>query len=177
MAGYQYDFAAIKAAHKIEDVAAKLGLELTTKNGQLRGKCPSGKGGDRALVLTPAKQVFFSFGEHTGGDCIQLVAFVNKVSVKEAAAWIQGDTPPTVPEEKAPEARGGFKALDYLDPDHAAVQMFFEPSVAKALGIGYASRGILRGTIAVPVRNPDGSIAGYLGLTEIDKLPPDWKLT
>jgi hypothetical protein len=48
--------------------------------------------------------------------------------------------------------------------------------VAQALGIGYAPRGVLRGTVAVPLRKADGAIAGYVGLTEITKLPPKWHL-
>jgi hypothetical protein len=33
----------------------------------------------------------------------------------------------------------------------------------------------MRGTVAVPVRLPDGSLAGYVGITEA-KLPTKWHL-
>lgn len=175
------DFEAIKADNRIEDIAERLGLQLKKQGNQLRGECPSGKGGERGLAITPGKQRFYSFGAERGGDVIELVAFVRDFPVKEAAQWLQGDT---APEERpqarreASEARGGFQALDYLQHDHEAVEALgLDPDVAQALGCGYAPRGVLRGTVAVPLRNDDGSIAGYIGVTCIDKTPPKWHLT
>jgi len=49
----------------------------------------------------------------------------------------------------------------------------FAAEDAKALGIGYCPKGIMRGTLAVPVRLEDGTLAGYLGITDA-KLPPRW---
>jgi hypothetical protein len=34
----------------------------------------------------------------------------------------------------------------------------------------------MRGTVAVPIRLEDGTLAGYIGVTEIEKLPPKWQL-
>jgi hypothetical protein len=34
---------------------------------------------------------------------------------------------------------------------------------AKALGIGFCSKGVLGGYVAVPLRLPDGTVAGYIG--------------
>ena len=41
---------------------------------------------------------------------------------------------------------------------------------AKALGIGFCSKGVLGGYVAVPLRLPDGTVAGYIGVQEV-KLP------
>src|ERR1019366_207860 len=77
-------------------------------------------------------------------------------------------TAPTVSKEYA----GGFQALDYLQNDHPAVEAVgFDQETAKALGIGYAPKGLMRGLVAVPVRLEDGTLAGYIGITEA-KLPP-----
>lgn len=172
------DFETIKADHPIEDVADRLGLTLKQSGKQRRGKCPTCEGGGhRNLVITPEKGVYYCFADGKGGDAIALVAHVNGIGVKEAAAWIAGDTPvrEAVPKEKKGSERG-FKPLDYLDPEHEAVAAVgFDPGDATALGIGYAPRGVLRGTVAVPVRSDDGSIAGYIGITEA-KLPPKWEL-
>ena len=132
-------------------------------------------------MITPEKGVFYCFSDQTGGDQLQLVAHIRQCGVKDAAQWIAGDTAdrPTGRRAEPMEREGaerGFQPLDYLDPDHAAVlALGFEPEDARALGIGYAPRGVLRGTVAVPVRNADGSIAGYLGITEAT-LPPRWHL-
>jgi len=168
------DFAKIKEDHPIEGMIERLGLQLKTNGKQMRGKCPVCEGsGDRNLVITPEKNVYYCFADQKGGDVIALVAHINGCGVKEAAQWIAGDTSEreTVPKEKK-----GFKPLDYLDAEHEAVlAVGFEPDDARALGIGYAPRGVLRGTVAVPIRNPDGSLAGYIGIQEAT-LPPKWEI-
>jgi hypothetical protein len=57
----------------------------------------------------------------------------------------------------------------------AVAALGFEPEDAQALGIGYAGRGIMRGLVAIAVRLEDGSLAGYVGVEEIAKLPPRWQ--
>lgn len=176
------DFSEVKANHPIEQVAERLGLKLKKNGPQLRGQCFSGAEGDRKLVLTPAKGLWYSFALNEGGDVIKLVSLVNKVSPKEAVAWITGDT---VPEKKPVvassqergEPRGGFSPLTYLEADHPAVEALgFDAEVAEALALGYAPRGVLKGTVAVPIRKEDGTIAGYIGIEDPVKLPPKWQL-
>ena len=167
------DFQQIKAEHRIEDVAERLGLELTPRGDQLRGKCPSGEGGERALVITPKKQVWYSFGAKQGGDVLALVAFVNGSSVKDAAQFLAGNTPP----EKKPEGTKpseGFKPLEYLQAEHPAVQALgIDAMDAQRLGIGHAPRGVMRGMVCIPVRNEAGVLAGYIGI-EDGKVPKEW---
>lgn len=175
------DFEQIKADNPIAEVAERLELELKKSGKQLRGPCPSGDGGTRAFVITPSKGVWYSFALQKGGDVLALVQLVHGGSAKDAAQFLAGDTAPL---EKPPkrssteEGTGrGFRPLAYLEPDHAAVEALgLEPETATALGIGYAGRGILRGKVAVPVRNEDGSLAGYIGVTEAT-LPPKWELS
>ena len=44
---------------------------------------------------------------------------------------------------------------------------------AERLGWGYAPRGVLRGKVAIPIRTDDGTLCGYVGVTEV-ALPPKW---
>ena len=173
------DFEEIKAANPIEKVAERLGLELKKAGQALRGPCPSGEGGQRAFVVTPAKGLWYSFGLQRGGDVLELVALVQNCTVKDAAQFLAGTVPPEKAERPSPErfeARGGFKPLEYLQPDHPAVEALgLEPEVAEALGCGYAPRGVLRGNVAIPIRTETGAIAGYIGIQEA-KLPPKWEL-
>lgn len=171
------DFSEIKNTYPIEDVANRLGLTLTKHNNQLRGPCPSGEGDKRALVITPSKGVFFSFAKQIGGDVIKLVEFTKSISAKESAEWITGATVPTVPAEESPEAKPcvGFKPLDYLEANHPAVEALgFDHVDAEKLNIGFAPRGILKGTVAIPIRLADGTLCGYIGITEAT-LPPEWR--
>jgi hypothetical protein len=48
----------------------------------------------------------------------------------------------------------------------------------RALGIGYASKGLMKGYVAIPIRLPTGELTGYIGISEA-KLPksstfPTW---
>lgn len=171
------DFAKIKEEHSIERVAERLGFKLTKHGQTFRCACPSGQGDDRGLVITPAKQVFYSFPAQKGGDCISLVALAKGMSLKDAANWIQGDQG-TVPEKSTQTEKPseGFKPLDYLEPDHEAVAALgIEPDIATAIGCGFAPRGVLKGTVAFPIRDARGKLLGYIGCTDV-QLPPKWHI-
>jgi DNA primase len=173
-------FDELKQRYTIEQVAQLLGLTLKRSGETFRGPCPAcGSGGERAIVVTPAKGLFYCWAAHEGGDLIALAAHVRKTDAKGAAAWLAGNSDNssgnespkgTVP--RTDEVRG-LKPLE-LDHDHIAVETLgFMRADAAALGIGYAARGIMRGLIAVPIRLEDGTLAGYIGITEA-KLPPRW---
>ena len=67
-----------------------------------------------------------------------------------------------------------MQPLSYLQADHeAVVAVGFDVEVAKALGIGYSPKGLMRGTVAVPVRDEHGQLMGYIGITEAT-LPPSF---
>lgn len=174
------DFEEVKANNPIEAVAERLGLPLKRAGNALRGPCPSGDGGERGLVITPSKGVWYSFGMQKGGDVIALVQLVNDCSARDAAEFLANPEPletAVAPEPaEGAEPRGGFRPLDYLEPDHPAVEALgIDPADAEALGWGYAPRGILRGTVAVPIRTEEGALAGYIGITEA-ALPPRWSI-
>lgn len=171
------DFARLKEEIGIEQIVSMLNLDMKEKGDQFRGACPACEA-DRVLVVTKSKQLFYCFSAEKGGDMIALVAHVESCSNREAAERIaehfrldHGKTETKVSRETETE---GFKPLDYLEHDHPAVEAVgFEPADAQQLGIGYASKGVLRGTVAIPVRLPDGTLAGYIGITEA-KLPGKW---
>ena len=184
------DFAALKEAVSFSAAIELLGLDLKQSGNQWRGKCPACRsGGDRALVVTEGKG-FFCFALKKGGDQIALASHVLELPAKDAAAELaeragivpvpernstSGKVPSrsTVPES---EGVGGSKLspLSYLESDHAAVEAVgFDPDIAKDLGIGYAPRGIMRGFVAVPIRDERGALLGYIGITEA-KLPSDF---
>ncbi len=173
-------FDELKERFTIEQVAQLLGLALKQSGQTFRGPCPAcGSGGERAIVITPAKGLFYCWAAHEGGDLIALVAHIRKTDAKAAAAWLARDSDNSSgnksPKGTVPrtEAEQGLKPLE-LEHDHVAVEALgFSVEDAAALGIGYASRGIMRGFVAVPIRLEDGTLAGYIGITEA-KLPPRW---
>jgi hypothetical protein len=173
-------FDELKQRYTIEQVAQHLGLVLKRSGETYRGPCSAcGSGGERAIVLTPSKGLFYCWAAHEGGDLIALAAHIRKTDAKGAAAWLAGNSDNSsgasahkgiVPRT---EDERGLKPLE-LEHDHVAVEALgFSPEDATALGIGYASRGIMRGFVAVPIRLENGALAGYVGVTEA-KLPPRW---
>ena len=178
---YAVDFADLKQRVSIEQVASWLGAQLKSHGPQLRGPCPICKaGGDRAFVITPAKGCYYCFGDcKKGGDAIQLVANAKGLTVKEAAEAIAqhfGLTQkPTVPDRspQPQQEKGGFKPLDYLQPDHETVHALgLSQETAAAFGLGYAAKGILRGRVAVPIRDGAGVLLAYCGIaTAKDQSP------
>ena len=172
------DFATVKQQVSIEQAIERLGLSLKQRNGQWRGPCPScHSGGERALVVTPAKRAFYCFGGRVGGDVIAFAAHVRGCSMKDAAAFLaeQGSadyglekqtSSGTVPEERSKEDVRSLRPLTYLQPGHETV---FELGLAEetcvSFGAGYAPKGIMRGRLAIPVHDWNGNLVAYCGRT------------
>jgi len=173
------DFAELKTRFTIEKTAELLGLTLKQSGQTFRGPCPAcGSGGERAIVVTPGKQVWYCWAAHVGGDLIALAAHIRKCEMKAAAEWLDGGTVPskkgTSGNQVPPTGDSSLKPLD-LEYDHPAVAALgFSSEDAEALGIGYASRGIMKGLVVAPIRLADGVLSGYIGLNDIAKLPPRW---
>lgn len=166
------DFAELKARLPIADAIPLLGLEMKERGGQWRGSCPAcGKGGPRALAITPAKGAFYCFGGKTGGDVIALAAHIRDCPAKEAALFLAGEgtgspVPVTVPNHnrKGNEASPVLKPLAYLEPAHPKVlALGLTAATCRAYGAGYAPKGILRGRLAIPIHDPGGTLVAYCG--------------
>ncbi|MCW0217935.1 MAG: CHC2 zinc finger domain-containing protein [Prosthecobacter sp.] len=74
--------------------------------------------------------------------------------------------PPTVADDQDEEGENpplSF-ALKALKPDHPYLteRGLTEATIA-SYGIGYCARGCLRGHVAIPIRNRDGALTGYIG--------------
>jgi len=179
---YALDFAELKQRVSIEQVATWIGAQLKPHGAQLRGPCPICKaGGDRAFVITPAKGCYYCFGEcRKGGDAIALVANIKHLSPKEAAEAIArqfaGTRTATVPDrspQPITQEKGALKPLDYLQSDHEAVRALgLSDETARAFAIGYAPRGILRGRVAVPIRDRAGVLLAYCGIATTNEQSP-----
>jgi len=181
------DFAALKERVSVGAAIPLLGLSLKQQNGQWRGPCPACQsGGDRALVVTPAKNAFYCFGERTGGDVIAFAAHIRDCSVKDAAAFLTGgegkqdsedasgtgNSSNTVPEERKKGAARSLQPLSYLQPGHESVAALgLDEETCIQFGAGYAPKGIMRGRLAIPIHDSDATLVAYCGRTVDDKNP------
>jgi DNA primase len=79
-------------------------LKLTKSGDAYRSPCPAcNRGGERAIVITPAKAAYYCFAQKKGGDCISLVAHVKGIGQREAAEWIMEQ----LPQRGAPSPQSG----------------------------------------------------------------------
>ncbi|MCR2833493.1 CHC2 zinc finger domain-containing protein [Parerythrobacter lacustris] len=183
------DFAAVKEAVSFAQAVSLLDLPLKRQGNQWRGPCPRcQQGGDRALVVTEGRG-FFCFSEKKGGDVISLAAHILDIPAKDAAAELaelagltdrtsQGTNPRTsrtVPESEGVEG-SKLSPLSYLDHEHEMViALGFDSAFCEEHGIGYAPRGVVRGSIAIPLRSDRGALLGYIGVQDITYLPADFQ--
>jgi DNA primase len=175
------DFKQVKQDVPITDAIPRLGLKLRQRGDQWRGQCPHCKGDDRSLVITPAKESWYCFDARKGGDVISLTAHVHQSDMRSAAVFLAKQVPSTVPpspqgQVNDPQKEPALEPLAYLKFEHELVQgIGLDTATAVQLGIGYAPKGLMRGTVAVPIRLPDGKLVGYIGIT-VAKLPPQWRI-
>lgn len=191
------DFAALKAAVTLDQVADMLSLTTKQEGSQLRTACPACKsGGDRAIVLTPAKGLFYCFSAKKGGDCIALVAHVMGVGNNDAANFLadQIGTVPvpdrdTVLKERATAPKSPTrrqetvkeKSAPTFDPQAFASKLVYSDEVealgltedtATKLGVGWHPQ---RKAVYFPMKDETGFIAGFIAFKD-GKLvmPPKW---
>lgn len=185
------DFLAVKEAVSFADAIRFLDLELKRSGNQWRGVCPTCGGNDRGLVVTEGRG-WYCWSLKKGGDVIALAAHALGVTAKEAAQELAqragivpvqdtssntGTRSRTVPES---EGREGSKLspLSYLEHDHEAViALGLAPEFCEQQGIGYAPRGVVRGSIAIPFRDERGALLGYFGVQELTYVPADFQPT
>jgi CHC2 zinc finger len=173
------DFAEIKSRVSLEQVMQMLDLRLKRSGNQYRGSCPVHGGGDRTLVVTPTEG-FFCFAEKKGGDQIALYAHVQSCNNYDAAAALQQHFRIAAPEKPVPEKTakttgnsGELEPLTYLQHEHEILDLLgLPPAVCKALGAGFAAKGLMLNRIAIPLRLENGKLIGYLGVaTKPDQVP------
>jgi DNA primase len=185
------DYAAVKAAASIHQVAiSMLKLTLTQKGDQYRGQCPIHKGGNRGFVITATKNLWHCFDGCGGGDQIELVSRLRGNpsrdqkgqrdaaheiarffgTVHDAPAGTSHDstaraTPPRTP--AAAPAPTAFDPVAYaarLDVEHETLaSLGISPETYRHFKCGYASSGLNRGRLALPMHDTQGTILGFCG--------------
>ena len=183
------DFAELKTRVSIEQAMQMLGLKLVMHGSQYRGACPACQtGGDRALVVTPAKGLFYCFAKKSGGDAIALTAHIRGIPVKDAAdqldrafGTVQNGTSTvsknraTAPQAQEARKQPAFDPEAYaarLDASHASLApLGLSAETLKAWKAGYSSSGTNRGRLAIALHDRDGNILGFAGRSLGDEQP------
>lgn len=182
----QLNFAEIKQRISIVQGAKFLGLTLKKDGATLRCACPVCDGDERTLSLLKENNVFKCFKSKKYGSVLDLVCHVKGISLREAGQWLSekeneewlDEYSDACPEEDdSPVALKALEKLPKLDAEHEAVTALgLNRSVALETGVGFATTGLLRGCVGIPLYS-SGSIVGYVGLPKgtVVKLPKNLK--
>ena len=187
---YRIDFNEIKRAVSMDQVLGFLGIVGLRKTNarQWKGACPFCKGADCFVATNDGGKektgAFNCFKCPAGGDQIELLSLARGHGRKDRQGMFDaakelygrflatsrpvgaGDTSNTSPLPNR-ERRSGFDPEAYaktLDPAHEALAAFgVDQETFRQWRSGYASSGVNRGRLALPIASKDGSIVGYFG--------------
>jgi DNA primase len=161
--------------------------------GRLVGPCPihGGKNGT-SFNVDVEKNVFHCFSECGGGNVLDLVMKLEHCSIREAGEklsdWFglkfersrrgassnptRPEPAPPAPTPSPPASTGNSVAsnpplerpLRDLNPDHPyLVARGLTIPTIREFGIGYCTRGLMRGRIAIPIQDERGQLVAYAG--------------
>lgn len=198
------NFKAIKEQLTFENVIEHYNLSLKqAKGNELVGLCPFHEETEPSLKINTQKKVFNCFGCHASGNVLDFVATMEKVSIKKAALLVQGwlnmdtgeKTPynanksltenPKVTKSEEIEPNKPLKFNLKLEYNHSyIIERGLNETIARDFEIGYCSRGLMKGRIAISIRDENNQLVGYAGrwvsgeIPEGEdkyKFPPDFK--
>lgn len=170
----------------MEDILRHYGLmdKFRRSKDEVIGLCPFHEETTGSFHASMTKNVFHCFGCQSKGNILDFVALKEGGDVRQAAFMIQewfqippGDTSQSA--VHASETRTGVSEtldeageenppltfrLENLNPRHPYLeQRGLEEETIKYFGLGYCSRGLMRGRVVIPIHNERGELVAYSG--------------
>lgn len=182
-------FADVKKAVSIVQILERYDLmgTLTEVGEALVGQCPIHKGSnERHFRVSPEKNCWNCFGGCSGGNILDLVAQMEKISIRAAAVQIskwfalplqKPDKPTPETEEKTepPAARKPASenpntplpfSLKNLYLTHPSIEeLGIDPETVRHFEAGVCSKGLMKDRLAIPIHSPTGELLAYVGRT------------
>jgi DNA primase len=193
------DFKTIKQRVSVQMVLDQYHIDWLRKNGdELRGRCPIHKGeGQSTFHVSLTKNAFQCFSCKARGNVLDLVAALERCSIREAAVKLQdwfavsppaaaGTQPGGAPKSEAVPAAIGERPTDNkpltfrlkgIDPAHPYLQSRgISKETTEQFGLGFfPGRGTMHGRIVIPIHNEGGELIAYAGRS-VDDEEPKYKL-
>jgi len=187
------DYKKIKSTITMEMILKHYGFfdkmkPANNKGPGLVGCCPiHGGSNPRQFSINLEKNIYNCFGNcKSGGNVLDFVANMEKVSVHEAGALLQKWFLSDFQESMRGKGQGGQKklvreenrgveypeeqnkpltfALKSLISDHEFFrERGIEPATVEAFGLGYCTKGMFKDRIAIPIHNEKGELVAYCG--------------
>jgi DNA primase len=192
MAGW-IDFKELRTKLDFEQVLRHYGVEVKRKGTQHHGYCPlpnhNGKKNSPSFSANLERGIFQCFGCGGKGNVLDFAALMEKADPEdgaalrkvaaglhkrfcpEAGAAPRRDRPPAPKPEKPEEEKAPIvvnEPLDFelkgLDPTHLYLtNRGFTQATIEHFGLGFCSRGLLKGRVAIPLQDQEGKLIGYAG--------------
>jgi DNA primase len=185
------DFKELRSKLDFEQVLRHYGVEVKRKGNQYHGFCPlpdhNGKKNSPSFSAQLEKGIFQCFGCGAKGNVLEFAALMEKADPKDGAALHRVATElqkrfcpelgnkPKEKTAKQPEVKPNNEmpvvvnapldfALKGLDREHPYLKgRGFTSETIAHFGLGFCSRGMLKGRIAIPLHDHDGKLVGYAG--------------
>jgi len=155
------DYAAVKKAFPIRAILEHYGYWscLEEKKRGYRGLCPFCE--KPSLSVSTEKNAWQCFACKRKGNVLDFVALQEQVSIHEAAHILEGLGAPTQaahnPAENPPL---GFE-LKHLKREHES--LVWKKETLDYFGLGYCTKGLLQGRVAIPIHSRFGELLAYAG--------------
>lgn len=182
------EFEAIKRSVPLLTALAYYRITELRRSGKhrLRGRCPlHGGEGRETFHVETAAQMFHCFSCGAGGSVLDLVAAIERCSLRQAAEKLSGwqgrwapddqDRQATVTKkiESVPPLRFHLRGVDLRHP-YLASRGIGETTAAE-FGVGfYAGPGLMAHRLVIPIDNEAGRLVGYCGRA-LDGSEPRYK--
>jgi DNA primase len=187
MAGW-IEFEAIKRSVPLLTVLEYYRITELRRSGKhrLRGRCPlHGGEGRETFHVETAAQMFHCFSCGAGGSVLDLVAAIERCSLRQAAEKLSGWRGRWTPDDRAwqatvtkkmesvPPLRFHLRGVDLRHP-YLASRGIHETTAAE-FGVGfYAGPGLMGHRLVIPIDDAAGRLVGYCGRA-LDGSEPRYK--
>jgi DNA primase len=190
MNSQQVSFAAIKQGVTLEAVLRRYQIDDLKRgpSGRYRGRCPIHQGeGPDAFHVDVKRKIFHCFACGAGGDMLELVARLERCTVRQAALqlqdWfpnvaVQGDQATLT--QLVTKGNRVNRPLNFtlrgVDCRHAyMVDRGIGERTAMRFGVGYyGGCGLMSGRVVIPIHDEFGRLVAYAGRS-VDGGPPRYR--
>ena len=180
MRSQQVSFAAIKQGVTLEAVLRRYQVNDLKRgpSGRYRGRCPIHQGeGQDAFHVDMKRKIFHCFSCGAGGDLLELVARLERCTLRQAALQLQKWYPNAAmqadPEIETQLVTKGNRVVNRplnftlrgVDCRHAYLaNRGIEEGTAMGFGVGYyGGCGVMSGRVVIPIHDELGRLVAYTG--------------
>lgn len=189
MTARRLHLARVKEEASFEQILDRYGVKTRGVGSKRMALCPFHADTKPSCSVHLERKVFYCFGCGAKGSVLDFVAQIEHVPILEAAERVdeicrmQHDRP--VPQRQWGPQNGRDEELSdrplrplpfrlTLDPSHPYLAgREIGPELAATFGLGYCSRGIMKGRICIPIHDERGVLVAYTGRWPGDDIPED----